>query len=153
LPKHIVNFINSPDATVTNGYKNAPDNATIASVAEGLAGLLETKTGKGTVKGHGPGSENVPSKIDKILDKLHIRRRSSEVRQETSDVEHTKYSIGDMVHFRHDQTDHKEADSWQTDRMVRLNPAQLEEVRNAGHWRGAKPSELFLNVSGWAVTY
>lgn len=119
LPAHLARLISSPGTTITAGLASAPPGTKISTVAEHIRGLADAAQAGGTTQ--------EPSKMDKLLDKLHIKSVDKET---TAD--------GDYQH--------SEPDSWQSDRMRPLTAAQADEVLRAGSWGQARPSELFLNV-------
>lgn len=122
LPSHLYSLLTSPTPSVTSTFAASPPGTSIQSVAEKLYGPLG-HVHHSLAKDEEKEGTNV-GKLDKILDKLHLKSEGSEEEHGRS------YSAKDQYQS-----------------MRALTPAELEQVRECGQWGNSKPSEPFLNVS------
>jgi hypothetical protein len=142
LPSHLIKLLNSPH-TVTSTYAQSSQETTVQSVAEQLYGKHHHHSPHSLTSDESREHEgHKESGLNKVLEKLHLKKDDNGVEQKLSSNE--KGTI-DREHVKKDKdVENPAADQWAAMRL--LSPAELQEVRGYGNWGGSEPSELFLNV-------
>lgn len=138
VPRQLYAFLTSPEHTVTACLANSTVDMPVRIIAEYLFGLGYGSFGLWT----GESSKDPPPKepakgVRGWLGRLSIRgsrSNSPKPKGKQKLQEEEKAEESDV-----------EDDQWRA--MRPLSKAEMDEVRSCGQWRGANPSELFLNVS------
>jgi hypothetical protein len=171
VPETVYTFCTSPEHTVTACLANSTVDSPVRMIAEHLFGLgygsFQLFTGEQSAASsvRSPSKEPVVVKgVKGWIQRLSLRPRKAAAgaraaakaaSEAEAKAERERQAAADAESSRtvSDDSDCDPAtdDHWRGIRA--LSNAELAEVRRCGQWRGAEPSDLFLNVSTWRPGY
>lgn len=142
VPQPLYTFLTSADHTVTAALANSTIDSPVRVIAEHLFGLGYDAFKQWTQEEKAmapPSAPATPKGVRAWLHKLSLKpKRTTQLKEHVEAAGGTTSAESDSD-VEQVVDDHYSA-------IEALNPDQMAEVKTCGQWRGAEPSEAFLNV-------
>ncbi|BEI83695.1 hypothetical protein CcaverHIS002_0402990 [Cutaneotrichosporon cavernicola] len=143
VPEQLYAFLTSPEHTVTACLGNATVDMPVRIIAEHLFGL-----GYGSF---GLWTGEMPTRPPERVERDPLKGVKGWLGRITGKPGRRSGSPAKKENESERASDESDADTDTIRSMRNLSTSELDEVRRCGQWRGASPSDLFLNIYAQAL--
>ncbi|KAL1410654.1 hypothetical protein Q8F55_004673 [Vanrija albida] len=145
VPQPLFTFLTSADHTVTACLANSTIDSPVRVIAEHLFGLDYGSFKQWTQEEKAMAPPSAPATPKGVRAWLHKLSLKPKPKRQHALKEHVEAGSAE------DDSDVEQVVDDHYSAIERLNPEQLAEVKRCGQWRGAEPSEAFLNIYAQAI--